>query len=335
MSQNSSHKQMRRAYKFLLIPALITLSLLSGCRNNPEKSTDENSPKEKTAFPRQGGVNIDKSEDAELNVLLSETLDKFVQLEFRDSQTGKTMSYNLFIPEAYDEQKQYPLVLFMADASTVDKDVQVPLTQGYGGVVWASAENQSKHPCFVLVPRYTTQTVNDDFNTSYEVEMTIRLLNEIVEEYSIDKKRLYTTGQSMGGMMSMYFNIVHPDLFAASIFVSCQWDTSKMNGFAADKFFYIVAAGDQKAPKGMAALKTVLEENDAKISTAEWSAKLPAEAQEAEVQKLLSEGNSINFVVFTQGSVLPESGVGNEHMSSFDYAYKLDGVRDWLFKQKK
>ena len=35
------------------------------------------------------------------------------------------------------------------------------------------------------------------------------------------------------------------------------------------------------------------------------------------------------------GSVLPESGKGMEHMASFDFAYKLAAVRDWLFKQTK
>jgi predicted peptidase len=165
--------------------------------------------------------------------------------------------------------------------------------------------------------------------------MTIRLLHKIVENYPVDTNRLYTTGQSMGGMMSMYFNITHPDLFAASIFVSCQWDVSKMGGFVKNHFFYIVAAGDMKAPKGMEALKTVLESKGAKISKAEWSAKLPENEQEEKVQKLLSENNNINFIVFTKGTVLPADGSGMEHMWSFDYAYKLERVRDWLFKQTK
>jgi len=324
-------------YVLIAIAALLITGFLSGCKNNPvDKPIEEKAPQENATQPqKKGTATPDKSNDTELKALLAETVGKFVQREYKDTETGKAMQYNLFIPEDYDKSKQYPLVLFIADASTVGKDIKVPLTQGYGGVIWASAKDQSKHPSFVLVPQYTTQTVNDDFETSDEVEMTIRLLNEITSRYNIDKNRLYSTGQSMGGMMSMYFNIVHPDLFAASIYVGCQWDTEKMSGFAKDKFFYIVAAGDEKAPKGMAALKTVLEKENAKISTAEWGAKLPQKEQEAEVQKLLLKGNNINFVTFTLGSVLPESGEGMEHMYSFDYAYKLEGVRDWLFKQRE
>ena len=43
------------------------------------------------------------------------------------------MTYNLYIPEDYDQRKSYPLVLFMADASTTGKGAEAPLKQGYGG----------------------------------------------------------------------------------------------------------------------------------------------------------------------------------------------------------
>jgi predicted peptidase len=323
-------------YKWLIVNVfvLIFIFLINGQQSNGQNKS--NNPADKGQVPFSGkSMEMDKSNDLKLKSLMTETIDKFKQLEYEDSVTGKKMSYNLYVPQNYQSNQTFPMVLFIADGSTVNKDTKVPLTQGYGGLVWASSETQSEHPCFVLVPQFTTQTVNDKSETSYEVEMVIRLVNKIVEQYNIDKNRLYTTGQSMGGMMSMYFNIAHPDMFAASIFTSCQWDVSKMGGFAQKHFFYIVAAGDMKAPKGMAALRTVLEKEGAKISAAEWSAKLPEKEQEENVKKLLSENSKINFITFSKGTVLPEDGSGMEHMWSFDYAYKLKGVRDWLFQQKK
>ena len=85
----------------------------------------------------------------------------------------------------------------------------------------------------------------------------------------------------------------------------------------------------------MAQLTDVLQRNQAKFDSATWSAKLPATEQDANVKDLLSKGSNVNFIVFTEGTVLNEDGCGNEHMSSFDYAYKLNSVRDWLFEQKK
>ncbi|MGH1554443.1 alpha/beta hydrolase-fold protein [Streptomyces sp. L7] len=45
----------------------------------------------------------------------------------------------------------------------------------------------------------------------------------MTQQYSIDRKRRYTTGQSMGAMMSLGLNIKYPDLFAAAFIVAGQW----------------------------------------------------------------------------------------------------------------
>lgn len=281
------------------------------------------------------GRQIDKSNDAELRSLITETVNKFKVLKYWDEETNDTMSYNLFIPDNYDPDKKYPLVMFIGDASTSKKDVSVPLTQGYGGIIWASEKEQAKNPCFVLVPQYKTKTVDDDYNTTYEVDETIRLLKSLMKQYSIDEDRVYKTGQSMGGMMSLYYGINYPELFAASIYVGCQWDATKMKEFVNQRFFYIVGEGDMKASKGRNELTEVLKSLNAEISEGNWDAKAPQSLQEANVQKFLSEENNINYITFDRGTVLPEDGGGNEHMSSFDYAYKLEGVRDWLFKQSR
>ena len=286
--------------------------------------------------PRQGGhMVINKDSDSVFVALKQEALGKFKQLTFNDEQTGKTMEYNLLVPEGAETGQKFPLVLFMADASTAGKEVTAPLTQGYGALEFASDRDQQKHPSFVLVPQYTDWAVQDDWSTTDEVEMTIRLLDAVCKEYNVDTNRLYTTGQSMGGMMSFYFNITHPDLFAASLFVSSQWDTSKMQDFGTKKFFYIVAGGDKKASGGMQDLAKVMKDNDARVDSASWSAKLPSSEQEKLAEELIARGSNINFIKWEAGSVLPETGRAMEHMASFDYGYKIAAVRDWLFRQSK
>ena len=315
--------------KRISIVLTVALLCLTACaqRNGGDKKPDGRGPR--------GGMSIDKDGDSTFVALKNETLGKFRQFTFTDAETGKTMEYNLLVPEGYDGTRDYPLVLFMADASTVGKEVTAPLTQGHGALEFASDRDQQKHPSFVLVPQYTDWAVQDDWSTTDEVEMTIRLLQAVCKEYNVDTNRLYTTGQSMGGMMSFYFNITHPDLFAASLFVSSQWDTSKMKDFGRKHFFYIVAGGDQKASDGMNGLAKVLQENGARVDSASWSAKLPAEEQERLAEELIARGSGINFIRWEAGSVLPESGRAMEHMASFDYGYKLAAVRDWLFEQHK
>ena len=89
--------------------------------------------------PRQGGhMEINKDSDSTFVALKNETLKKFKQLTFNDEHTGKTMEYNLLVPEGAEAGEKFPLVLFMADASTAGKEVTAPLTQGYGALEFAS-----------------------------------------------------------------------------------------------------------------------------------------------------------------------------------------------------
>ncbi len=41
------------------------------------------------------------------------------------------------------------------------------------------------------------------------------------------------------------------------------------------------------------------------------------------------------MIRFETGTVCKEGQTGMEHMASFNYAYKLETVRDWLYAQSK
>ena len=67
----------------------------------------------------------------------------------------------------------------------------------------------------------------------------------------------------------------------------------------------------------------------------EWDAKADADALNAKANELLAEGNDRNFARFATGTVLSDDSdsgpMASEHMASFDYAYKIDALRSWLF----
>lgn len=269
----------------------------------------------------------------------AEIAPQFKTLSFQDKVTGKTMMYNLYIPKNYDPSKRYPLVQFIADASTVSKGAIAPLMQGYGGIIWATEQSQAQNPSFVLVPAFSGPEagVNDQWQTTDEVDISFRLLNAVIAQYPIDRNRIYTTGQSMGGMISFYLNATHPDFFAASLFVGSQWDINVLQPLAKQKFFYIVSAGDEKASKGMREVGAMLNADQVEFAQTEFSAQLPDQEKEQKIQALIKQGKAINFVQFSPNTVPPKgaTGGGTEHMYSFDYAYQLKGVRDWLFQQRK
>lgn len=317
---------------------------LAGCsqraqQNPTEKTTDAESDKTRKQGRRGGpqlgqpggGPSIDKTGDTVLQSMIKDLLPYFKQFEFTDSVTGKSMAYNLYSPKNIERGKKYPLVLFMADASTPGTDASRPLTQGYGALVWATDNWQTKHPCYVLVPQYSGVAVNDAYEHTDEVDMVARLVKKIASQYQIDNNRLYTTGQSMGGMISMYYNSAYPDLFAASIFVDCHWDSATFPELVKHKFVFITAG---KAGT-FDALEQAAENAGVTYEYTEFSAKLPQTEQDSLARAILAKGAPITIINFASKSVLPDDGKGSEHMYSFDYAYRLTPVREWLFNQRK
>ena len=159
-------------------------------------------------------------------------------------------------------------------------------------------------------------------------------LNGLMADYRIDTDRLYTTGQSMGCMTSLYLNSKYPDLFAASLFVSGQWDISVLQPLEEQKFFYITAGGDEKASGGQDEVRVMFDADGVGYSYGTWNAQNLQEEQNAAAESLIAQGYQANMIRFEKGSVLTE-GSGMEHNASFNYGYKIPAVRDWLFAQTK
>lgn len=279
-----------------------------------------------------GKANIET--DPEIVSVIEEGSSKFEQFTYEDEETGISLEYSLYIPENYDENEKYPMIMYIPDASGASKTAQEIVEQYYGANIWVTDEEQAKHASFVLVPAYPTIAVDDDWNTTDDIEATVNLINSLTEHYSIDTDRLYTTGQSMGCMTSLYLNSKYPDLFAASLFVSGQWDSSVLEPLTEKKFFYITAAGDSKASGGQDEVMELLDAANVKYSFGTWDAQDSEENQSAAAQELIAEGNNANFIRFEEGTVLTD-GQEMEHNASFNYGYKISAVRDWLFEQTK
>ena len=270
---------------------LVTVSIpLDGCAQKSDKQSTENTmsndsrmkpgggrPEGPQLGTPGGGPVIDKTGDETLQAMIKDELPFFKQMEYTDSETGKSMKYNLYSPKTLEEGKTYPLVLFMADASTPGTDITRPLTQGYGALVWATDQWQAEHPCYVLVPQYSGVAVNDAYEHTDEVDMVARLVQKVAKEYQVDTNRLYTTGQSMGGMISMYYNSAYPDLFAASIFVDCHWDSATFPELVKHKFVFITAG---KAGT-FDALEKAADNAGIKYEYTDFSAKLPQAEQDS------------------------------------------------------
>ena len=197
-------------------------------------------------------------------------VDDFEQAEFQDPETGDTLAYNLFVPKGRDISQPLPLVLFMHDAGVSGPVVDSTLVQGLGALAWASPEDQARHPAIVLAPQYASVVVNDQSEATSFLDTTFHLLERVAAEHNADRSRLYTTGQSMGGMMSIAMMVREPELFAAGFLVACQWEPSVVQPLARQKLWVVVSEGDEKAFPGQNAIMEVIEGEGTAVSRATW-----------------------------------------------------------------
>ncbi|WP_211387439.1 prolyl oligopeptidase family serine peptidase [Agrobacterium tumefaciens] len=264
-------------------------------------------------------------------------VDDFVQRTYEHA-SGRSLTYNLFVPKGYDPAKRYPLVNFMHDAGVTGSDPMRTLVQGNGAVIWAEPTQQAKHEAFVIAPQFPEQFVNDSDEEAGYLDVVVDLIRELSQEFSIDTNRLYTTGQSGGGMLSIAIMIKYPKFFAAAYLVACQWGADKVRPLTSQKMWVVVSQGDAKAYPGQNTIMEVLEAEGAKVARAVWPGTSTPEQFGAAVISLEAEGAPINYVALRKGTVVPdgqEDSPGANHVNTWRIAYDIEGVRDWLFRQSK
>lgn len=146
------------------------------------------------------------------------------QFEMR-SQTrdGFTMPYRLFVPENYDPDVAYPLVLVLHGAGERGTDNERHIRPHRLATSWADPVNQAEYPAFVVAPqvppggRWTADQdpVQSAFNN--EELTTLAILDSLETEFNIDPDRVYVTGLSLGGHGTWDFISRLPSRFAAAI----------------------------------------------------------------------------------------------------------------------
>lgn len=335
-----SQSSYRRAIIALCALALSALAACSSDGSDAGPGPTSSTPTSTQGLGPDGEQPAAASADA--TELASQVASAFTQETFRDPRTGAALPYNLFLPAGYSSAKEYPLVLFIGDASLVGGDVTTPLSQ-YGALVWASERDQREHESIVVVPQYPSVIIDDRdaYATTDYVQMTKRLIDAVDDKYSVDEDRVYGTGQSMGCMTILELAANDSDLFAAELFVSGQWDKGRLGGLTRETFVYVAAGGDDRATRGQKEVQQLLDDARVRYGAADLDATWAESELNAAAEKLLSDGDRANFITFTTGSVLSaapqpsdgQDGLVGEHMASFEPAYKIPAIRDWLFRQ--
>ncbi|MBN1402584.1 MAG: prolyl oligopeptidase family serine peptidase [Anaerolineae bacterium] len=118
------------------------------------------------------------------------------------------LGYLLHLPSAYDQdpERLWPLILFLHGGGERGADPHVLKIHSIPMIV----EAQPDFPFVVLSPQCPA-----DSSWVENLEALDALLEEICSAYRVDRRRLYLTGPSMGGMGTWSYAVAYPERFAA------------------------------------------------------------------------------------------------------------------------
>ena len=131
-------------------------------------------------------------------------------------QGGTALRYLLFRPKDMPTNQALPLVVSLHGGGPRRKfeDLLEPYAPGfdYGLGRFVAEETQRAHPCLVLAP-WSNQRGWDEENQ----RLVLGVIRALRREFPIDQRRIYITGQSMGGFGTWSMITEHPEVFAAAV----------------------------------------------------------------------------------------------------------------------
>jgi len=259
-------------------------------------------------------------------------VDDFIQGEY------KGIPYNLFTPKKLALREEYPLVVFIPDASANGPDPLLALAQGIGGTIWATPEWQTEHPCFVLavqVPN-SVHLTNNEHTCSPELEIIKELIDKQLAENAVDLSRIYATGQSQGCMAFCELNLRYPEYFAASMLLSGHWDVEKMTTLTKKPFVFGLSEGGLKEYPCFNAITDGLEDNGVKVTRVRLSFRDGWEVNEKKVSDAQC-GEQVLYIIFDKDTAFPDNGkeipMIAHHSRGWELCYQLKAAREWIFRQ--
>ena len=207
--------QRRKKYasSILLLCCTLILSFFSGCAASSDAETEPEEPAssvssgEMETEPDTGNAMPSTEEEQPMETgIISE--------QILEGETG-TIHYSYYLPENYDPQKEYPLMMTMPgyDRMWFGEDSSGSNLSWDGFLCWTELPEE-----MIVVSAQLT----DWHETS--ARQAIELTEYFIDHFSVDQNRVYAAGYSAGGETMSQAVSMRPDLYAAYLHGASQWD---------------------------------------------------------------------------------------------------------------
>jgi len=189
-------------------------------------------------------------------------------------------------------------------------------------IVWARDSNQTRWPCFIIVP----QCPSTGWWTNSNIMLTVNdILDSLLIEFSIDIDRLYITGLSMGGYGTWDAIVRFPNKFAAAIPMSGGGDSSKAKFIKQVPIWNFHGALDATVPvKNSRDMMTALENAGATIVYTNCHNGNCTGLPDSVIADTLKNGAKLIYTEYQNGG----------HVI-WDTAYNNVFLLPWVFSQSK
>lgn len=237
--------------------------------------------------------------EADQDAWLEKNLDAVLQKKTFNASNGLAMAYRLYLPPSYSPTVKYPLVIYLHGRGQRGTDNGPRVYAGglfRGRRSLVSPTMQQTFPSIVIVPQCSDKTTNEEWakwvgNTpetpfqglgrdgSYALapepsdsgKAVLELIEATIKELSVDPKRVYFTGISMGGFGTWEYAARRPELFAAAVPMAGYSDPAQVARFAKIPFWIFHGGADETNPvQGSRTMHTLLKNAGADVRYTEY-----------------------------------------------------------------
>ena len=157
-------------------------------------------------------------------------VDPYLVFEARTfkNDAGVALAYRLLRPMDYDPKQKYPLVLFLHGGGERGSGNDLQLV--HGGRNFADEQWRRQHSAFIVAPQcpderkwvevpWDARSHKMPAEPSDTMRFILELIPALQKEFSIDDRRVYGVGLSMGGFGIWDILQRKPELFSAAVIV--------------------------------------------------------------------------------------------------------------------